>query len=71
MSNQITIEKLSTNEKIELMEKLWADLSSSPDYSPPEWHGDELARRKEAVSKGKTKYTDWDKAKEEIRKVVS
>ena len=71
MSNQIPIEKLSTNEKIELMEKLWADLSSSPEYSPSDWHGDELARRQEAVSKGKMKFTDWNKAKYEIRKVVS
>jgi len=71
MSKPITIKNLSTNEKIELMEKLWADLSSSPDYSPPAWHGDELVRRKNAVEEGKAKYTDWNKAKEEIRKEVS
>jgi len=71
MSKKITIEKLTTKEKIELMEKLWVDLSSSPDYTPPEWHGDELARRKGEVSDGKLKYTDWKKAKKEIRKEVS
>lgn len=53
------------------MEELWVDLSSSPDYNPPEWHGEELARRKKAVEEGKVQYTDWDKAKEEIRKEVS
>ncbi len=68
MSKPITIENLSTNEKIELMEKLWADLSSSPDYSTPEWHGDELARRKSGVEEGMETYTDWNKVKEEIRK---
>jgi putative addiction module component (TIGR02574 family) len=71
MSKPITIENLSTNEKIELMEKLWADLSSSPDYSPPEWHGEELARRKSAAEEGMISYTEWDKAKEEIRKEIS
>jgi len=70
MNNPITIENLSTNEKIELMEKLWADLSSSADYSPPKWHGEELARRNNSVKEGKETYTGWNKAKEEIRKEV-
>lgn len=71
MGKQIVIDDLSTNEKIELMEKLWTNLSSSPDYSPPSWHKDELARRKNLVEEGKETYTDWNKAKEEIRKEVS
>ena len=71
MSKSITIEKLSTAEKMDLMERLWEDLSSSPDYSPPDWHGEELARRKKAVEEGKISYTEWDKAKEEIRKEIS
>jgi len=68
MNKPISIEDLTTNEKIELMEKLWGDLSSSPEYTPPEWHSDELARRKNAVKEGKIRYTKWNKAKEEIRK---
>jgi len=51
------------------MEKPWTDLSSSPDYKTPEWHGEELARRKSA-EEGKITYTNWDKAKEEIRKEI-
>lgn len=49
------------------MEALWDDLSASPDYAPPKWHGDELNRRKNAVTKGKIDYTPWGEAKEEIR----
>jgi putative addiction module component (TIGR02574 family) len=71
MNKPIPIENLTTNEKIDLMEKLWADLSSSPNYSPPEWHGEELARRKNAVEEGEETYTDWNKTKEEIRKEIS
>ena len=71
MSKTIAIENLSTAEKLELMEKLWVDLSSSPNYAAPVWHGEELARRKAAVKEGKVTYTNWDKAKEEIRKEVS
>ena len=71
MSKSITIDNLTTAEKMDLMERLWEDLSSSPDYSPPDWHGEELARRKNAVKEGKISYTKWDKAKEEIRKEIS
>jgi len=71
MNKSIEIEKLSTSEKIELMEKLWADISSSADYTLPAWHVEELTRRKKLAEKGKIDYSDWDKAKEEIRKEVS
>ena len=67
MNKSISIDKLSTTEKIELMEKLWSDLSASADYSPPAWHGEELARRKNAVKEGKATYTNWEQAKKEIR----
>lgn len=67
MNKPIPIENLSANEKIELMEKLWLDLSSSPYYSPPEWYGEEHARRKNAVEEGEETYTDWYKANEEIQ----
>ncbi len=71
MNKPITIDNLSIGEKIELMEKLWASLSTSPDYVSPEWHGKELAKRKYATEEGKVTYTDWNKAKEEIRKEIS
>ncbi len=71
MSNPITIENLTINEKIDLMEKLWADLSTSPDYSTPAWHRVELTRRKNAVEEGRETYIDWNKAKDEIRKEIS
>lgn len=67
MSKTISIKKLSTAEKIELMEKLWEDLSASADYSPPAWHGEELDRRKNAVNEGTVSYTNWEQAKKEIR----
>jgi putative addiction module component (TIGR02574 family) len=71
MSLPISIDKLSLSEKIELMEKLWEDLSSDPGYTTPKWHGEELDRRRKDVKEGNTSYTEWDKAKEEIRKTIS
>lgn len=67
MKNSFKIDSLNTAEKIQLMEKLWIDLSSDTDYPLPEWHYNELGRRKRAVAEGKQKYTDWEVAKQEIR----
>ena len=67
MKNPININQLTTVEKIELMEMLWAELSRSADYSLPEWHKDELSRRKHAVSEDKLQYQDWKSAKVEIQ----
>ena len=71
MSKTIAIDKLTNKEKIDLMEKLWADLSSSKDYSPPDWHGKELQKRQKLISEGKVKYSDWDEAKEDIKREIS
>lgn len=65
----ITIDNLSTDEKMELMEKLWVNLSTSPDYSTPEWHGKELARRTSAKEEGKVTYKEWDQAKAECMEI--
>jgi putative addiction module component (TIGR02574 family) len=67
MNKSISIDKLSTAEKIELMEKLWSDLSASAGYEPPAWHEEELARRKNAVKEGDATYISWEQAKKEIR----
>ena len=67
MQKSMNINQLTTVEKIELMEKLWQDLSRSTDYSLPNWHKDELSRRKQAVSEGKLKYQDCETAKNAIQ----
>lgn len=70
MSKVISIEKLSTAEKLDLMEKLWANLSVLPDYTPPAWHKDEVLKRLHAVKEGKENYVDWEKAKKDIRNEI-
>ncbi|MDR9419726.1 addiction module protein [Gracilimonas sp.] len=67
MKPSVAIDKLSLSEKIELMEKLWIDISASDDYAPPQWHHEELQKRRNAVKEGKVNYTDWEEAKTEIR----
>ncbi|MEX0845706.1 MAG: addiction module protein [Balneolaceae bacterium] len=71
MSNNIALDKLTKQEKLQLMEDLWQDISADSDYSPPQWHKNILDERAQAISKGDAKFSDWNKAKEEIRKRVT
>lgn len=45
MSIQSLVDQMTLDEKIEAMEVLWKSLSRSPDYKPPEWHGEVLKQR--------------------------
>jgi len=46
----IPLESLSLNEKMSLIEMVWDSLSQkSEDFSSPEWHGEVLHQRVEAV----------------------
>jgi len=68
MVNDISLDALSTAEKIALMERLWADLSRRPEELPsPDWHGDVLAERIAAVREGRRALVNWDSAKRRLR----
>jgi putative addiction module component (TIGR02574 family) len=67
-ATNIPIESLSIADKIILMERLWDDLSRRPsDIAPPDWHGDVLSARLQAVKEGKTQFVDWSDAKKRLR----
>jgi putative addiction module component (TIGR02574 family) len=64
----LSLDTLSTTEKIALMERLWADLSQRPEELPsPDWRGDVLAERIAAVREGRTAFVDWKDAKQRLR----
>jgi hypothetical protein len=65
---EINLEKMTTEEKLRAMEKLWDDICrSAPDFSSPSWHGDVLKEREQRIKEGKDKFVDWDRAKKGIR----
>ena len=67
-ATNISIETLSVADKIILMERLWDDLSRCPsDIKSPDWHGDVLSARLQAVTEGKTQFVDWNDAKKRLR----
>ena len=68
MTTDLSIDSLSTSEKIALMERLWVELSQRPQELPfPDWHGDVLAERIAAVREGRTAFVNWNEAKQRLR----
>ena len=49
------------------MERLWNDLSQKPEeIDAPDWHGDILAKRIEAVREGRAQFYEWEDAKKRL-----
>lgn len=68
MSTAISIEELTTEENLQLMESLWSDLSAKAGTAvSPEWHEQELARRTAALARGDDDFEAWETAKKTIR----
>jgi len=69
MQNIIDIKSLTREEKIQIMEALWDDLTHDSDaIKSPNWHEDELRKTKKKLASGKEETVDWNEAKENLRK---
>lgn len=68
MSVDIPLDQMSLSDKLELMERLWADISQEPaDLPSPAWHKEVLDERRRLVAEGKLKFQDWQEMFAEIR----
>lgn len=62
------IRKLPMQEKLALLEAVWAEISPEPDeLDVPQWHKDLLDDRELALREGRTEVLDWEDAKRQIR----
>jgi hypothetical protein len=62
---------MSVEEKLQMMEALWDDLSQHADeIQPPAWHGEVLAEREAAIARGDEQFEDWEAAREKIEKDI-
>lgn len=69
MSSNLTLEKMSVEEKIQAMEAIWDDLCERADsLASPTWHGDVLADRESGRQGGDDEAIDWETAKQNIKK---
>ena len=55
------IQRLSTEQKLELMEVIWNDLAQKPAEIPvPDWHLTELTRREKELAEGTVQWLDFE-----------
>jgi hypothetical protein len=61
------IDEMDISQKVQVMDYLWSSLeSSSGAYTPPEWHGQELARRERLYAEGNIPVYDWADVKSRL-----
>ena len=72
MTVELPLDKMSVEEKLRLIDVLWEDLARNPDDIPsPAWHKEVLDECRRRAESGEEKFTDWEEAKEEIRRLAS
>ena len=68
MKTVLQLDKLTRAEKLRAMEELWDDLSKPDEqYPSPDWHGDVLRDRDQALKDGRDEFIPWEQAKRHIR----
>jgi hypothetical protein len=69
MKLEIPLDRMTTEEKWEALETLWADLSSNPANVPvPDWHRTILDERLRDFEAGKTNFSEASEVLERIRR---
>jgi hypothetical protein len=70
MITQQDVVLLPLNEKIALMETLWAEISRiDEDVEVPEWHKEVLDERERRIRSGEAKFIPWEDAKRQIDEI--
>ncbi len=68
MKLTIPLDEMTTAEKLQAIEEIWADLQRAPEEIPsPGWHADVLAAREDRVREGRSRFSEWAAAKPRIR----
>jgi hypothetical protein len=68
MALDLPLDQMSVEEKLQVMEAIWADLSRDPEsLESPSWHKEALEETKRRVESGEAVFSDWEKAKVSIR----
>lgn len=69
MIDTTAIKKLSREEKLQIMEAIWEDLSVEEEtIESPVWHQEALKESEQRRMAGRENILDWKDAKRELRK---
>jgi putative addiction module component (TIGR02574 family) len=65
----LPLDQMTVEEKLQLMEILWDDLSrKAKDLPSPAWHGEVLAARQREIDEGRAKFRPLDEFRKSIEK---
>lgn len=68
MEVTLPLDQMTMEEKLRVMETLWADLTRIDQQFPsPDWHEDVLKEREAKLKSGQEKPVDWEHGKKELR----
>jgi len=71
MKLELPLAQMSLADKLEAMERLWADLSRyAPEHAVPAWHAEILEERERRLAAGDEKVLDWEEAKRRLRQEI-
>jgi hypothetical protein len=69
MSLNLPLDQMTTEEKLQAMDALWADLTrNAAQFESPAWHEQVLREREQGLNSGKETFIDWETAKHQLRK---
>jgi len=69
MISTLQISQMSREEKLRVLEAIWAELSRDDvQVEPPTWHEEVLKETEARVAAGRERIVDWQAAKQELRK---
>lgn len=67
----LDLQAMSREEKIAMMEALWADLTREQEsYESPAWHAQALAEAEASIQDGTAQFLSLEQVKERIKRVV-
>ena len=68
MDISLPLDKMTSLDKLAVMEKIWDDLCRDSESIPsPKWHQEILEAREKEIKEGEAKFTSIDRIKERIR----
>ena len=67
MEITLPLDKMTIEDKIKTMERLWTDLCKRAESVPsPSWHKDILKDREYSINDNKEQFMDWNEAQKVI-----
>jgi hypothetical protein len=69
MLNELQLSQMTREEKLRVLEAIWADLSQDDNLvESPGWHENVLKETEARMKAGQERIEDWQTAKRELRK---